>query len=119
MRLRCHLTKEFRLEGFTGLPQNFHKLVDCNPVPLDVLQKKSEELWITSGGRWGTPPGVPLESYDSMCIAKGINDVSAATRNRRERINGRRVKKATDLGVGDEYLGVDKVSGQATESEGT
>ena len=130
MQLSCHLTRELMLEGVQGIPHNFCKLdagfssrkqktvVNCNPVPCDVLQKKSEEVWTSSGGRWGTPPGVPLESYDSMCMSRGINDVSAATRNLRERKN-RRIKKATDLGVGDVHLGTDTISGQATESEGT
>ena len=36
-------------------------------VPPEVLQAKAEEMWAISGGVWGTPPGIPLESYDAMC----------------------------------------------------
>ena len=115
MHLRCLPTNRFR--EYVGLPLTFTRL-DKNPVPLDVLQSKAEEIWVESGGRWGTPPGTPLMTYDEMCKAKGNREVSAVTRDRRERMNGR-VKRTANSGVGDEYVGPDKVSGQATESQGT
>ena len=50
------------------------------PVPSRVLQKRAEQIWATSGGKWGTPPGVPLITYDEMCKTKGILEVSPSTK---------------------------------------
>ena len=118
MLLACHLTKRFR-EDYAGMPQTFQSL-DENPVPPNLLQIKAEEVWLASGGRWGTPPGVPLESYDDMCKSKGLKDVSPVTKGikLRDETTGR-TTEATDIGVGDEYVGIDPVSGQAAKSEGT
>ena len=51
----------------------------------ELLQLKAEQIYEESGGRYGTSPGNPLMGYDEMCIDKGINDVSSATRHSKSR----------------------------------
>ena len=62
-------------------------------VTPEILQAKAEEIWRESDGIWGTPPGVPLESYDEMCKRRGKDDVSMATRHRMRREAKARILK--------------------------
>jgi len=49
-------------------------------VPPEVLQAKAEEIWEESEGRWGTPPGKPLEGYTAMCKRRGLRERSMSGR---------------------------------------
>ena len=114
MQFRCLPTDWFR-EVTEGLPSDSHVVKTYeNPVPPEVLQSKAEEIWVSSGGKWGTPLDVPLVSYDDMCKDKGLLGVSSATRNKRERLYGS-TKRTANSRIRDEYVGLDPLSGQAAK----
>ena len=136
MPLRCASIKVVRKDSMNSLsmtprerwnknPANWDK----KPVPPAVLQSKAEEIYVESGGRWGTPPGIPLVTYNDMCKSRGLIDTYSSNRHRREGLltNAKhptataarsKARKATHLGVRDEYSGPDKISGKEAESNG-
>lgn len=44
------------------------------------LQRHAERIYIESNGEWGTPPNVPLPSYDEACLKRGVLDRSEKTK---------------------------------------
>ena len=70
-----------------------------------IVQEKAEQIYLESGGRYGTPPGIPLEGYDQMCKDRGIKDVSAATRHAKELPHG--IRKATHIRKRNVHLRTD------------
>ncbi len=72
-----------------------------------IVQAKAEQIYEESGGKYGTPPGVPLMGYDEMCKLRGINDVSSATRYSKGRQHA--IRKATHIRKRDVCLRTDKV----------
>jgi len=59
-------------------------MIKCLLTRERKVQQKAERIYEESGRRYGTPPGIPLISYDQMCSEKGIRDVSVATRKERK-----------------------------------
>lgn len=74
-----------------------------------IVQKKAEQIYLESGGRYGTPPGIPLKGYDQMCVDKGNKDVSAATRHAKESPHG--IRKTTHIRKRNVHLRTDKIQG--------